>query len=230
MRNEYKPIIKDRFKEEYFKNRIGNDILRNRQFILDLEFINRFVLSGDICDVGCSTGEFIRSIKFPGNIYGMEISDYARKIASDLISFEKDIFTELSFFDLVIFRGTIQHVDEPFHMIKKTYEALKPGGYVVFLAVPNTNSPFFHATKTLPFLDEKLNFYIPDNLTFSNVLKNFGFSDIIIEYPYLETPYANPIKDHLKFIVNFLSRKMIFKHPFWRSSMSISARKPNDNW
>ena len=35
-----------------------------------------------------------------------------KKKASEYISFEKNIFTE-KFFDLIFFRGTIQHVDEP---------------------------------------------------------------------------------------------------------------------
>ena len=226
MTNKYKPIIKDRFKDDYFEKRIGNDPLRSRQFKLDSRFIKKYVWSGNLCDVGCSTGEFIRAIKFPGTSYGMEVNDYAKDLASDIISFEKNIFTEESFFDLVVFRGTIQHVDEPFHMTKKTFSALKPGGYVVFLAVPNSNSPFFKATKTLPFLDQHLNFYIPDDLTFPNALKNYGFTDIVVEYPYLHTPYVSFIADHLKFVVNFLTRRMVFKHAFWRSSMSISARRP----
>ena len=75
--------------------------------------------------------------------------------------FDRDIFSESDFFDLVIIRGTIQHLDEPFLFLKHAFTALRPGGYLVFLATPNTNSPFYRLKKTLPFIDAPRNFYIP---------------------------------------------------------------------
>ena len=122
-KNNYHPIIKERWTNTYFESRLNNDPKRNLQFELDEKYIKSFVKNGIICDIGCSTGEFIRSINWNGNIYGMEINDYAKKEASDIISFEKNIFTENNFFDAIIFRGTIQHVDEPFRMIKKSFQS-----------------------------------------------------------------------------------------------------------
>ena len=129
-----------------------NNPLRIKQFELDAKYIKEHVSSGKLCDVGCSTGEFLRYLKFDGELYGMEINDKARAIAEQIISFDKNIFTEENFFDLVIFRGTIQHVDIPFQMIKSTYRALKPGGMYHFFGNPEFQfitislkgrSPFF---------------------------------------------------------------------------------------
>ena len=155
----------------------------------------------------------------------MEVSDTAKELAKDIISFEKNIFTEENFFDLIIFRGTIQHVDEPFRMIKQSFEALKPGGYLVFIATPNSNSPYYRINKTLPFLDPPLNFYIPADNELKNALENFGFKNIFIEYPYIDTPYKKFIFDHIKFIINFLFRVKL-NYPFWKSMMNISCKKP----
>ena len=105
-------------------------------------------------------------------------------------TFDRDIFSESDFFDLVIFRGTIQHLDEPFLFLKHTFTALKPGGYLAFLATPNTNSPFYRLKKTLPFIDAPRNFYIPDDISLAQTLTNFGFVVRETRYPYLGTPWA----------------------------------------
>lgn len=36
-----------------------------------------------MCDVGCSTGEFLEYINWDGERYGMEISDYAKQKAEE---------------------------------------------------------------------------------------------------------------------------------------------------
>ena len=216
--------IKRRWKNSYFKDRKLNNSYRMAQFKLDFNFINLFFKSGNVCDVGCATGEFLKYINLKGNLYGMEINDYAKKIASKTISFDKNIFTERNYFDLVIFRGTIQHVDTPFYMIKMAYKSLKPGGYIIFLATPNTDSILYRIKRNLPFLDPYTNFYIPGEKDLTNILKNFNFKIIKIEFPYWKTPYRNFFKDHFKFILNLFSNKF-YNHPFWKSSMNIAAKK-----
>ena len=74
----------------------------------------------------------------------MEISEYAiEKAIANGISFDKDINSEKDFFDIIIFRGTIQHLDHPFLYIEKAYKALRKGGYVFYLATPNINSLYY---------------------------------------------------------------------------------------
>lgn len=222
--DKYESVIADKFSDDYFTSRVGNDRKRIEQFKIDADFIKQFVSSGNLCDIGCSTGEFVRALSWSGQAYGLEVNEYAKSLAKDIISFEKNIFTEQNFFDLVIFRGTIQHVDEPFRMIKYAYRALKNGGCLIFLATPNANSPLYRLKGTLPFLHEELNFFIPGDKELMNALKNFGYEVIKVEYPYFETPYCNFVMDHLKFVKNLFTRKMT-PHAFWKSSMSIAARK-----
>jgi len=222
--NKYYPTIKKRWTDDYFKKRNSNDMKRMMQFKLDKDLIHRYIKKGTVCDIGCSTGEFIRYMNWNGDVYGMEIHEGSKKIASDIISFEKNISTEKNFFDLIIFRGTIQHVDEPFKMIKDSYNALKKGGYIIFLSTPNSESILYKITKDLPNLNWKLNFYIPGEKNLKNALINYGFKICQSEFPYLKTPYANFLKDHLLFIVNIFSKKF-YKHAFWKNSMNIVAKK-----
>lgn len=216
----------NKFPDDYFLDRQGNNKFRLKQFELDKKFITRYIKKGIVCDVGCSTGEFLSHIKWEGEKYGMEINQYAKEIASSFINFEKNIFTEKNFFDLVIFRGTIQHVDDPFYMMRKAYEALKEDGYIIFLATPNIESILYKLKNTLPVFHtyEDTIYYRPSYRALTNLLKNYNFEVIEVNFPYLNTPYCNFASDHLKFIKNFFS-KNFYPHPFWGSMMNIIAKK-----
>ena len=226
----YQPAdgLEELYGEDYFETRLSNDPQRVAQFRQEGAFIRRYVQSGRALDVGCSTGEFLVAIDWRPERYGMEISKYARAIAErNGHRFDKDLFNETDFFDLVIFRGTIQHLDEPFLFMKQAYKALAPGGHVVFLATPNTNSPFYRLKKTLPFIDEPRNFFVPDDVGLARSLTNFGFEVRETRHPYLGTPYAHPLRDHWRFAKNLVTpRRTVIRHAFWRSSMELIARKP----
>ena len=213
--------------ENYFTTRVSNDPKRVAQFRAEGDFIRQYIRSGRAMDVGCSTGEFLTAIGWEDERFGMEISQFARAIAMENgVRFDRDIFSETDFFDLVIFRGTIQHLDDPFLFIKQAHQALRPGGHVVFLATPNTNSPFYRLKKTLPFIDTARNFYVPDDVGLAQLLTNFGFDVCETRYPYLGTPYAKPLSDHRRFLKNLVTRRStVIPHAFWRSSMEMIARK-----
>ena len=80
--------------------------------------------------------------------YGIDVSPYALQLAS-----QKHIITTLpetcdNFFDLIVFRGTLQHLDEPITTIKRCIRWLKTGGYMVFLATPNIGGLVINCSKT----------------------------------------------------------------------------------
>jgi 2-polyprenyl-3-methyl-5-hydroxy-6-metoxy-1,4-benzoquinol methylase len=219
--------FKHLYTDDYFDDRFGNNPLRVASFKLESEFIYKYVKSGKLMDVGCATGEFSKIIKWPGDTCGIEISDTAIEIAkSNGVSFSHDLTDVINYYDVIIFRGTIQHFENPFNMIKSAFESLKPGGYVFFLATPNADSIYYKLWGTLPSLDPKMNFWIPGSNELINVLKNFGFNHIESRYPYLDSPYSKPIMDHIKFLVKlFLPSKKI-QFPFWKSVTEHCFIKP----
>lgn len=214
------------FDKTYFKNRFLNDNKRVAAFNSEKEFIFEHINKGVICDVGCSTGEMLSVFNWSGEKYGMEISDYAKeKARQNGVSFERDIFNSKEYFDVIIFRGTIQHIDTPFLYLKEAYSALKKGGYLVFLATPNTNSLYFKLWNDLPFLDyPESNYFIPHDKWLINATQNIGFELINIRYPYLKSPYSSFVKDHVKFVMKILGFKKL-KFPFWKNTMDIIMRK-----
>jgi len=69
----------------------------------------------------------------------------------------------------------------------------------VFLATPNTNCIYYKLFNTLPMLGGAYNFLLPSDIMLRQILTNFGFMIKGVEYPYLNTPYAHPVKDAILF-------------------------------
>ena len=60
-------MIKKLYSDAYFNNRFLNDSTRIKSFQKEKFFIQKFTgLNKNVCDVGCSTGEFLKSIKWSG--------------------------------------------------------------------------------------------------------------------------------------------------------------------
>ena len=213
---------------EYFEHRNLNDKLRIASFASEKELVTNYVSSGNILDVGCSTGEMIEFYNWEGDAFGMEIVEHAIDMAKKRnIRFDKDLTNATDFFDVIVFRGTIQHIDTPLLYIKMAFEALKPGGFLVFLATPNADSIYFKLWKTLPFLDmPSATYFIPHEKWFVQSIENFGFLLKEKRFPYLKSPYASPLKDHLKFLLKLVGFNVNF--PFWKSSMELIFQKPSE--
>jgi len=214
---------------DYFKNRNLNDLQRVQSFQSESIFIKSLISKGKLLDVGCSTGEMIEALDWDGECFGMEIIDDAKKIAEMRgIRFDKNIFNSIDYFDVIIYRGTIQHINTPFLFLQKTFDALRPGGKIVFLATPNVNCIYFKLWNTLPFLDyPTICYFIPHDKWLIQTMENFGFKFKKKRYPYLKSPYSSLIKDHLKFIIKLFGANVAF--PFWRNSMDMIFEKPTND-
>jgi len=197
-------MIKKLYLDNYFKNRYLNDSTRIKSFQKEKIFLERFIniKRATVCDVGCSTGEFLKYIKWKGPMYGMEINKKAiLEAKKNKIKFNKNILNQKNFFDVVIFRGTIQHLNNPFIYLEKACNSIKNGGLVFFLATPNINSLHYKFFNDLPALDKHRNFYLPSSISITNIMKIYNFKLIGSEYPYFKSGYDKPL---LNFICFFL--------------------------
>ena len=217
------------YPDSYFLGRGLNDSKRMESFILEKKLINEYVSSGVMCDVGCGTGEFHEILKWKGAIFGMEISETAKVAAQHRgVDFSKNILTEVDFFDLIVFRGVIQHLPDPFGYLVSSYKSLKPGGSIVFLMTPNADSICYKLFGQLPLLDSNRNFWTPSVSTLSANLTNLGFQINHIGKPYWRSPYRSLIADHFKFVLRVL-RLRSTAGAFWGNAMELIAEKPNPN-
>lgn len=200
---------------EYFDGYYLNDPKRDAMYEQEKNrILSYFPHGGTIMDVGCGVGGFLSRFDDRWQKYGIEVSDYAREKASKKgINLVRSLkIMDFDSFDVVVFRGTLQHINFPMESIYQASRVLKKGGLLVILATPNTDSLVYKIWGKLPALDAPRNWILFGSRFLKNILLRLGFSEIKILHPYWETPYASPLMDFVKFFVSifFGWRKFAF--------------------
>jgi SAM-dependent methyltransferase len=223
-RTEFQKKFDQNYNIDYFTDRNSNDPRRIKAFKDESKLIAKYINRGYLLDIGCSTGEFYDYVSWEGEKYGVEVSSYASEKAKERgIITSKNIPDNKDFFDLVLLRGTIQHLDSPFNILQKIQSVLKADSYLIFLSTPNSNSIYYKLWGELPALDNELNFLIPSDIMLKNALQNMGFDFIEARYPYFKSPYSNFLSDHFKFMLKIFGCKVSFA--FHKSMMDLVFRK-----
>lgn len=132
---------KDDRKSSSFKKLSTRYGLRKR-----INSIRKYCKGGNLCDIGCSTGEFINEINKSQDWvpYGVEPSFVASEIAQskglNVVQgfFEGNVFTNI-FFDVITMWNVIEHLIDPSETLSTIYDRLKPGGWLIF-TTPNPES------------------------------------------------------------------------------------------
>lgn len=127
-------------------NNIVNRIyLQARKYSLrwKLRLANSLKTSKTICDIGCGTGEFLRTMKQAGwAVSGVEPNPSARQKAEQNIS--QPVYESLqqatNQFDLISLWHVLEHLPELNESLTKIIQLLKPEGRLL-IAVPNHSSP-----------------------------------------------------------------------------------------
>lgn len=199
--------------------------LRQRMYRQEYARISRYIQSGRVLDFGCGCGDFLEL--FPPSHwerFGIEVSPVALKVLQAR-GIDTDPTREPDeSFDLVIFRGTIQHLDEPLVAIKRCIRWLRPGGYMVFLATPNIGSICYRLFQDLPAIDRPRNFIQVSDRILGDILRNLGMDVLRFEFPYRGTPYAHPVRNVFSFALRLAGVRRNF--PFWGNMFECYARKP----
>ncbi len=229
----------------YYSNNIGrrfNDDKkmrdRERQYLLDSDFLEAFISSGKVLDVGCNGGFFLRTLSDAFEKYGIEIDDEAVNYANRHFDFNirqewigEDSF-EKSTFDVIIFRGVIEHMYDPKSALDRVHALLKPNGKLFFSATPNLSSfcaDFYREKWGLWHPIQHINIFSVDTL--HALMGKERYAIIATDYPYLGTPYENQTEDYQK-----LKRDIILKEkgqwdsvekspPFWGNMMTVIFEK-----
>ena len=111
-----------KIRNNYFDKRLSNDLKRMKSFELEKDYIKKFVKNNfnencKILDMGSSTGEMLDYFKVnKKNTICIENNEFAKNISKEkgytvyanILEIPEDIF-----FDIVIFRGTIQYFPSP---------------------------------------------------------------------------------------------------------------------
>jgi len=102
------------------------------------------VKANRVLDVGCNTGGFGEALKKKRDIevWGVEPKKEAAKIASSLLDHVvNDIFHDAidlpdDFFDVIVFNDVLEHIEDPWAVLKNVRNKLVNGG-IVIASLPN---------------------------------------------------------------------------------------------
>ena len=215
------------FEDEYFSNRNLNDLKRMKSFALEAEFMNRYSNdTGKICDIGCSTGEFLKFINWQGSKYGIEINAFAAQEAEkNSIKLINKMEDSDELFDVIVLRGTIQHLPAPFETIKIAFDKLQPGGILFFIATPNADSIYFRIFGDLPAFDFPRNYWLPGFSQLKRVCEREGFILKGAQFPYLKSGYSSKW-DAIKFVARIFLRTPRLGCAFPGNMMNLAFSKP----
>ena len=158
-----------------------------------------------IIELGCGRGEFLNGFSNLGlDCYGLDKSDYAKKICQNAKIFQMDITKDKipvdeNYFDCVYSKSFIEHFYYPEQVFKEIYRVLKPGGLVITLTPSWTdNVKVFYEdyTHRTPFT----------KISLGDIHKLHGFTDISFEN-FIQLPLIWDNKDlKSNFFYNFCSK------------------------
>jgi len=215
--------MNDDYERSYFDERIDprREIARRQEH--DRMLARTGLERGVVLDIGCGLGESLTL--FPADRwerFGIEVSEHARSLcAAQGVRF--DLPEGDAWCDLVLLRGSLQHLDRPIETLADSLRWLKPGGWLVALATPNAGGPVYRLFQDLPPLVPELNYVVFSDRMLRQCLLNLGFREVTFTYPYLGTPYAAPLRDHVSFVLRLFGIKRRFA--FWRNMLECYARK-----
>jgi SAM-dependent methyltransferase len=184
--------------------------------------------AGKVLDIGCGGGEFLSFLQEKGwEAYGTEVRPEVREIAEKRGIIFNDYNYDAGYFDLIIMRGVIQHIENIEEILAISYKLLKQGGILAILANPDTGSICYRLFKEMPALtggQHRTPVYRAwRKKELISFLDRLGFNILSTRSPYIGTPYAHPSKDVASFILRLFGVRKVF--PFWGNMIEVYSIK-----
>jgi 2-polyprenyl-3-methyl-5-hydroxy-6-metoxy-1,4-benzoquinol methylase len=220
------PHYRKQIKYEQYKNadvtaavRSGNNWVKVQRHKLRFKFIQRYIRSGKLFDLGAGWGHFMLAGKELGyDVYGIEIADQPYqycvndlKLPVDHIDFFK--MDESKKFDLITMWDVLEHIDKADEFLDKCSRLSKPGGWL-FLQVPQIDSYFakkYSDDWKMMGLDH-VNYFSKNTIT--KILSQHGYEVVKIKSSfeikllimYTILPWLKKMKGNKKQSVNEVSK------------------------
>jgi len=178
---------------------------RTLMYQLDRSFLERHRSSGDVLDIGCSTGLFLETLSPKFLKSGLERDQAAVELARKRnpglgerirIGALDTVELPAASFDVVVMRGVIEHILEPSAAVRRVAGLLRPGGVFFVTATPNVDSAcaqlYRERWNQFDPIQHVSYFSVP---TLARLCSVYGLDLVDYAFPYLETPYASPRAD-----------------------------------
>jgi len=227
------------YESNVHKTNIEHNKKRQKMYELELKTVLPFLNpASSILDVGCANGDFLKLFKGLGHTcHGVEIGDESSSLASKMFKVYHGEFPNLQIdkkFDLIIFRGTIEHFLDPKSYLEKAISLLNDEGLIFITSTPNADSiccelyrerwnqfhPMFHL-------------YHFSTSHFDNFFSSHSMHNVHTGFPYLETPYAD-LQNDISLVTkacHTLREGKTIDHDspaFFKNMMSLIYRKKHE--
>lgn len=181
----------------YSSSRLANPVLQ-RAYRLVANFFSRLQLksyleAGRVLDFGCGKGEFLASLPFDTEKYGVEINRQAvrfiRKKYPEIKIFQgwKKLEKGVSF-DLITLWHVLEHLEEPKKVLQELRKRLKKDGYLI-ISTPNSGSWGFNLSREHWFhLDTPRHLAIFNLNSLLDLCRQVGLQPITIKGGMIEYP------------------------------------------
>ena len=226
----------------YIQERLGDGSFkqRDRQYLLDRDFVLQFIGRGRMLDIGCSGGFFLNAFGEAFERYGIDVDAESVRYAAAHYPFGGNIrqaqlheaaFPD-AFFDLIVIRGVIQYIHDLDVSIGNASRMLKPGGLLYVCATPNIEAfaaNLYREKWSLLNPAEHLFQFSP--ATLSRFLAGHGYTRVAMDFPYWDSPYCDVDRDHARVLeavrLAEQGRRVDLppSPPFWGNMMNIVFRK-----
>lgn len=197
---------------------------------------------GRICDAGCGLPFILSRLEKKHETWGIDISEYAHEhgkaIAPGSKIFRADIENGIpdevpkGYFDLVMAKYLLEHLENPGKAIGHFYDLVVSGGFLL-IAVPNTKSPMRRVKKENWFaLKDKTHVSLLAPCQWEDLIKNSGFNQRqVFADGFWDVPYVNFLPNWLQYIIFsvpcaievFFARPMLPRQ--WGENIIIIAKK-----
>lgn len=154
-------MSKDAFGEEYFRelgerygirsgeSKVYGDVPYNEAL---LRLILEYKSGGELLEIGCAYGYFLRYAEKYFETYGMDISDWAIDRAREVtehtqlivggIETDLEVWFKDKKFDVIVALDVLEHMESPKKVLETIYSILSDDGSLLF-RVPNLSSIIF---------------------------------------------------------------------------------------
>lgn len=175
-----------------------------------LELINTYSKPGNLLDIGCGTGYFLKKCQENGwRITGTEPDNGARQKAKDLTAKEIygniDEIKAIKEFNVITLWHVLEHIHDPVKALVKIKELLKDEGTLI-IAVPNLESnDSKYYQETWAAYDVPRHLYHFSKTALNNLLTQTGFQLIETKPMKFDSYYVSMLSEKYKGTNNLLN-------------------------
>jgi len=178
---------------------------------------------GKILDIGCGLGWILSSLDNKWDKYGIEISKFASKHASQFGKIHNGTLDNYEFnnvkYDAIIMNHVIEHLSNPLEAIQKIHNILTDNS-IFIIGTPNFDSGAARKYgDKFRLLHDQTHISLFSSDSMHRFLRDNGFQIIKVEYPFFDTPWFNK-----KNLLDLLDNNEV-SPPFYGSIMTFFCKK-----